>query len=73
MVPHAPMVSVENQTMKADIDERGCLRVTPETPLERYALGMWWVGWNRDAGAQSSTLMLNLELKPKEDSNDPPG
>ena len=46
--------------MKADIDEHGCLRVTPETPLERYTLYMWWAGWDRDAGTQTSTLMIDV-------------
>lgn len=48
--------------MKASIDERGCLRIQPETALESYALGAWLDGWERPAGAQTSVFHVERKF-----------
>ncbi len=45
--------------MKAEIDERGCLTITPETALETYALRKWWDGY--DTTAKTCESMLCVE------------
>jgi len=32
--------------MKANIDERGVLLISPESPLELFALNAWWQDYN---------------------------
>lgn len=49
-------------SMKASIDERGCLSVVAETALESYALNAWWDGWDRSTGTQTSTLRIERVL-----------
>jgi hypothetical protein len=47
------------------MDERGRLVVTPETPLESYALSQW--NKNYGKGDESSVLMIG-EMVPTEET-----
>lgn len=64
--------------MKATIDERGVLRVEPESPLEAFALRSWWEKaqhWTEKSasgpgsvlGIKSERFIVALE-SPKENS-----
>lgn len=49
--------------MKAEIDERGCLTIKAETPLESYALARWHEGWDAPPGQQRSLLMIDVPVR----------
>jgi hypothetical protein len=45
--------------MRTTISATGCLRITPETELEAYALMQWWSDYI-DANSHNSSLHVDL-------------
>lgn len=48
--------------MRAEINEKGCLTVSPETPLELYALIKWYEEWDAPAGESRSVLLIDTSV-----------
>lgn len=43
--------------MRAELDDKGCLTIKAETPIESYALGKWWAGYD-PPGHKCESLLL---------------
>ena len=48
--------------MRAEINARGCLTITPETALETYALKQWWDGYNPGEECESMLVPEGIGL-----------
>ena len=48
--------------MKAAINEKGKLTLTPETPLESFALKMWWDNYSLELPSDGAGRFAVLEI-----------
>lgn len=59
--------------MKATIDEVGCLRIAPETPLEAYALQRWSEDFKPLPNPDGGRSALAIVYKPQDYEHNTPG